>query len=790
MKKLCFLIILFFPCKGYFQTLDYETITTSKPLKISGALSASGVYYNSNTNNSREPFTYYLQGAMNFNIYSFSIPISYSYSNQGENLGYKLPFNFNRLSLHPKYKWITAHIGSVSMTFSPYTLNGHQFTGGGVDLTPPGDFKISAMSGRLLKATEDDGEPNTLPAFNRMGYGLKTMYEKDKYKIGLIGFYAKDNINSISQIPEERDILPKENLVLSLNGEVKINTNFSVQAEYASTAITKDLRAEEDDSGKTGIASFLFNNRSSTEYYTALKTALNYTLNRTSVGLGYERIDPGYETLGAYFFNNDFENITLNAASSFFKDKLGLAFNIGYQQDDLNNQKANNTNRIVGAVNANLALSEKVNISSSYSNFRTYTNVKPNQFDDINDEDLLDNEFEDFNYRQLSQTADLNINWTLLSNEKQRQNINFNYNLNDVANEQGGVVRIGDGSTFHNVNTAYSIGFIPTEIDVTAAINYTYNTIGTEDATTWGPTLSIGKRFFEKTLNARLATSYNASQNTSSQSAVTNFRGVVSYVFKEQHNFSLNMIQLFRNTSAGSTPNVNEFTATFGYNYTFGLKRPHIKKGEPREKRNYLKFFYRENEFEGTLTEITQQIKKLSNEKDIASMPSQKRADLELLTKAMEIAEATHKSVYKEEAIAYLDALFEYEDFLEKYNQWIYMAYEKLIQEAERADYDLQNEYMALLAQVNTYNKQEDKDELVTVEKKYVTHREMLIELRKWNLKMEDVEEPEGELKKLKDTYRSKIYVMFKNNKPENKIIDYIEIRLADLYHKVLKETN
>src|SRR5690606_10240485 len=181
-KFISFLLILI-PVISFSQTVDYETITTSKPLQVSGSVSASGVYYDSNYNTNREPFTYYLQGGVNVNIYSFSVPITFSYSNQGSDLGYKLPFDFNRLSLHPKYKWITGHIGNVNMSFSPYTLNGHQFTGGGIDLTPEGAFKISAMTGRLLRATADDGDPKTLPAFNRMGYGLKTRYEQEKIKI-------------------------------------------------------------------------------------------------------------------------------------------------------------------------------------------------------------------------------------------------------------------------------------------------------------------------------------------------------------------------------------------------------------------------------------------------------------------------------------------------------------------------------------------------------------------------------------------------------------------------------
>ena len=580
--------VLLFPLITFGQTLDYETITSSKPIKVSGQVSASGIYYNSNQNESREPFTYFLQGALNVNIYSFSIPISYSFSNQGEDLGYQLPFDFNRISLHPKYKWITGHIGSVSMSFSPYTLNGHQFTGGGIDLTPPGAFKISAMSGRLLRATNDDTNSRTVPAYNRMGYGVKTSFEKERYKIGLIGFYAKDNQSSIDSIPEVKGVLPQENLVVSIDGEVKLGRSFSIQTEYAATAITKDIRSEElENAGASPIAT-LFNNRASTEYYNALRMRLGYAVNRVNFGFGYERIDPGYETLGAYYFNNDFENLTLDASNTFFKDKLSLAFNIGYQRDDLDNLKANKTNRTVGSINATLNLSERLTVGGSYSNFSTFTNTKPNQFDEINDADLLDEDLEDLDFRQLSQSANANINYILSNKKTSRQNLSVNYALNDVANEQGGVVRIGDASTFHNMNVAHNINFADRNLAISTAINGTYNTIGREDATTWGPTLSIAKYYFDKTFNTRISTGYNNSISSSSTTNVVNMRGAISYTLKEQHNFNLSAIQLFR--SGGRNRNLNEFTATFGYNYASGLKKPKISFN--KKKRKVIPFVY------------------------------------------------------------------------------------------------------------------------------------------------------------------------------------------------------
>ena len=496
MKNCTLLLILVLSSNCYSQSIDIANLGKAKPLKVSGAISASGVYYNSNQKNNREPFTYFLRGNLNISIYGFAVPITYSFTNQGDNLDYALPFNFNRISLHPKYKWATAHIGNVAMNFSPYTLNSHQFTGGGIDLTPGDHFEVSAMVGEFLKATPDDGDERTVPAYKRMGYGLKTTYKRERYSIGVIGFYAKDFINSIDSIPEAKGVLPRENFVLSFNASGKITESISLDVEYASTAITQDARSKDSSTETKSIASYFLQNKTSTEFYNALRTNFSYTIGRAMIGIGYERIDPGYETLGSYFFNNDFENFTLQTANSFFKDRLTFAANVGYQRDDLKNSKANATNRAIGAINLNLVASDRLSFSAGYSNFQTFTNVKPDQFDIINDDNLLDDEFENLDFKQLSQNANFGVNYILSQKEKQTQNISFNYALNDVANEQGGIVRIGDASTFHNISANHTITFSSIELDLNTGLNVTYNTIGREDATTWGPNFGIGKRIF------------------------------------------------------------------------------------------------------------------------------------------------------------------------------------------------------------------------------------------------------------------------------------------------------
>ncbi|MDC1162109.1 hypothetical protein OAT18_01570 [Tenacibaculum sp.] len=766
------------------QQLDFGNIGRGKPFKVSGSVAANSVFYNSNQNSARDPFTYFLQGNLNFSIYEFSVPVSYSYSNQGEDLDYQLPFNFNRLSLHPKYKWVQAHIGDVSMSFSPYTLAGHQFTGGGVDLTPKGGISFSAMYGRLLKATEDTEDNRTQPAFKRMGYGAKVGFKRDKYTIEAIGFYAKDEINSISVIPEEKKVLPKENLVLSMSGAVTVTEGLRFKGEYASTAITQDLRAEETNSG-SGIAGALFNNRASTEYYKAFKTEMEYSFDTYRFGVGYERIDPGYQTLGAYYFNNDFENITLNGATSLFQNKISLSFNIGYQRDDLANQKESKTSRTVGSVNATYALNKKVNITGSYSNFSTFTNNKLDQFEIINDDNLLDNQEQRFNYKQLSQNANVNVSYILESTKNRRQNLNTNYSLATVANENGGIVRIGDGSTFHNFNASYTMGLPNKKMNITSALNTTYNTIGRDDSFAWGPTLAVSKKFYKDKLNTTFSTSYNQSKNKTSTSSATNLRANANYIYKEKHNFNLSAIQLFR---ANSNRNTQDLTITFGYNYAFDVS---AKKRKREQRNSKFSFIYRTYTFTGEPNEITPEILIISKAKKFEELKKIERISEKLTTLEQEMKDAELKSKrkYKNSALTYLEHLHKHQDFLNTYYNLAFKGLKKLHRDAKKIAWNIENRYNKALSVYNNSHRKESKKMKLFLKKRksaYVANKFMLAHLD--NLKTEDIKNPKGILKSFKEAHLNTIFEMLNEGKTKTEISIYLEIAFAKLYHKESKK--
>ena len=133
------------------QDLDIEAMTKDTKFRVSGGVNADAMFFNSSAEKST--FTYMLTGSLNFSFLTFSMPVSYSITNQGNALNYKVPFDFNRFSIAPKYKWIKLYLGDHTLTYSPYTLNGHPFRGVGLELTPKGALKFSTMGGALAQSS-------------------------------------------------------------------------------------------------------------------------------------------------------------------------------------------------------------------------------------------------------------------------------------------------------------------------------------------------------------------------------------------------------------------------------------------------------------------------------------------------------------------------------------------------------------------------------------------------------------------------------------------------------------
>ena len=540
----------------YAQHLDFEAIPKSTKLRVNGGVNANAIYYQASNSQSagREPFTYMLTGSLNFSFLTFSMPVSYTITNQEKAFNYSVPFNFNRFSITPKYKWVKAYLGDNAMTFSPYTLNGHPFRGVGVELTPKGPLKFAAMGGRLLKAVQPIDSVGLPAVYERYGYGAKIGYEQNKNKVELIGFYATDNEKSIHNFT---DISPKTNYVGSIKVGTTLIKNVNIEAEYALSVIS-----EKNKLLYLGNDTLVSYNKS--ELFTkAFNARINYTIQKTTLGLVYENIDPTYQTFGSLFFNNDLENISLTAARPFFKDKLVVNGQLGYQRDNLKNQKQQTAVRLVGTINASLKVNERFNVAGNYSNFTTTTNRRLNQFDYINMPNLVP--ADTLNYQQLSQSGNVNINYVL--GAEKNQNINFNYSISGQANKQGNVIRKGQASTVQNYNVTHAISFPNSKYVLNNSLNFTTNTIGVLNSTAYGVSSSVSKKFFENKLNSSLGALYNlTSQKPSADAKIFGIRLNAGYILLEKHNLTFSAFQMFRDTAQQKA---NDLTVNFNYAYNF-----------------------------------------------------------------------------------------------------------------------------------------------------------------------------------------------------------------------------
>lgn len=540
------LIFVFIFVQTSFFGQDLGRIGKSDLFKLTGGVTANSVFSDT------EDFTYYLSGNININISGvYNIPFSFSYSNnkfQNNN-----PFKFNRLSIHPSYKWVTAHIGDVSMSFSPYTLNGHQFTGAGLDINPNNKLKLNVMYGRLLEKKEyDSNSSEILPSYQRMGYGIKTSYKFNKINLGAVVFMAKDDKNSLNNaIPTEVGIVPQKNIVTEINGDILITKYLRLKTVVAVSKITKDLEASSSENGS--------------QQYKAYNLGLLYLLGKGNIGIRYEYIDPEYKTLGGYYFNNDLENITLNAVQQLFDGKVSMSFNTGVQRDDLDGKRNAKLRRIVSSVNIAFKVSKKVNLSMAYSNFQSRTYIK-NQFDYINNLSHIE-AFDTSNIMQISQNVNLNSNFIIKNTKYNQQNLNIVFSFQNAVSKIGDKNYENDNSNFYNANIVYSLKLPHQYTNISLATNASYNKVSDSENYIFGPNLLISKHFLKKTVKTRASIGYNRSINNNiKQGEIFNIRLGGNYTYKKKHNFTLNSLMQFRYYTRGNT---NNFTVTFGYNYTF-----------------------------------------------------------------------------------------------------------------------------------------------------------------------------------------------------------------------------
>ena len=362
MKYLYRVLIIFwiglisFSLKG--QDLEnLDDFSKRKFLELKGSFSISSNYYiSSREYNQQNPFRYVLSGNPVLSIYGFDLPLSFTFANA--DFSVSGPGNFQRIGMSPYYKWIKIHAGYRNISFSPYTLNNHNFLGGGVELNP-GKWRIGFMYGRFASANAEDTTASQAlpPSYKRTGYSFKIGYGTPDNYVDISVLDAKDDPASIPD-PVKSNITPAKNMAIGISTRQTIADRFIFELHLGASGYTEDITVAEVEASERDIPGFVSNiyqPYASTRLNYAGHTSLTYRQQAFSLKAEYMRIDPEYETMGSYYFNNDLERYTIAPAFSLWRGKVNVSGSFGLQRDNLLDNKAATTKRTIGSANLQLA---------------------------------------------------------------------------------------------------------------------------------------------------------------------------------------------------------------------------------------------------------------------------------------------------------------------------------------------------------------------------------------------------------------------------------------------------
>ncbi len=342
-------------------------------LKMSGGLQLRGIYYNATgLPPRRDPYTYVLSGNHLFSLYGMQLPFSYSISNQGNS--FQQPFN--RFGISPTYKWITLHAGYRNLSFSPYTLDGQTLLGAGLELRP-GKFRWGLVQGRINKATAVDSSSGQTWAqsFHRTALAAYAGYEGENLAFNLSYLQAKDRSGTAL---DSMSLRPAANSALGAGIRWRFLPRLTIRADGGLSLYTRDrfsTLAVQPTSSSAGKIYDAFHLNATSEYYLAYSAALSYHSPAWSVDLLWKYVDPNFEAMGAYYFQNDVKSLSIAPKLQLLKGKLRFDASLGLQEDNVLQQKETSTRRIITNSSLNYEANDRFSIDGNFSNYSS--NAQP-----------------------------------------------------------------------------------------------------------------------------------------------------------------------------------------------------------------------------------------------------------------------------------------------------------------------------------------------------------------------------------------------------------------------------
>ncbi len=303
---------------------------------FSGSFGAFGEVFNTTAQYKRRPASTARSTLnMTFGFWKIEMPVTIILST--EEVTFRQ--NFNRVGLTPKIGPVTFYIGDFAGKISDYTVSGISIRGGGIDIAPTW-MRLMAFYGETQRAVSDPRAQN---------YAYKRMLMAGKLGIGVtnetyidINFMrAVDDSNSLRLPVDSSKVRPQENVVVGLNGQIALfRHKFRLRGEGAVSIHTLDMYAPAVESNDIPEKiSKYYTIRASTRMDYAYRGDVAINTRIVRLNAAYQRIEPGFASLGLPYTMNDRERYNGNLFINALPGKLTFRGTFNYSHDNLNNQK-------------------------------------------------------------------------------------------------------------------------------------------------------------------------------------------------------------------------------------------------------------------------------------------------------------------------------------------------------------------------------------------------------------------------------------------------------------------
>lgn len=371
--------------RAQFVDKAFESIGISNELSVGGSVGMVGELYGTSLETSRRPAS---SGRLFARAQASGYGLRYGLNLMLSTEQYQLTQNAQRQSINEitfnlEYKWIETDIGRVSRRFSEYSLNGVMLSGGFIELTP-GKWRLAFTSGVSQRASEpislatsssatttagpsprlgvSDGVFQRWIHAARLGYG-----DPAGSHVDVIGLYGYDDASSL-RAPGTTS--PASNTSVTTAGGVRLwGQRLRVEGQVTASGLVNDTQAPLSGTSPGLLYDVgLMNARvgSQMNYAGRLSAEMDVT-QQGGLEVSYERIQPGFRSLGVSYLRSDQEVIQLRPRVEFFRGKVRLNGQLAQRQNNLNGDLQSTLRRRQAGLNAQVRVSRMLFVTTSYS---------------------------------------------------------------------------------------------------------------------------------------------------------------------------------------------------------------------------------------------------------------------------------------------------------------------------------------------------------------------------------------------------------------------------------------